>query len=298
MSSLRALVVSMRPYQWVKNVFVFAALVFAKRLGDPAAVLLALAAFGAFCALASAVYLGNDLSDRERDRAHPDKKHRPIASGAVSPRMVVIGMACLVAIGSALTAIVAWEHPWFAICPAAYLANNLLYTLRLKHEVLLDAFSIAAGFMLRVYAGGVAIGAPISEWLLLCTLFVSLFLGFCKRRAELSLLGESSHGHRAALAEYSVLFLDQMIGFLGACTILAYAMYTVDVHTKQHVARGLHWTVPFVIYGVCRYLYLVHRRAAGGNPTKAMLKDGWFLLNGLLWTALVVWTIYRHGAGS
>jgi 4-hydroxybenzoate polyprenyltransferase len=288
----------MRPYQWVKNVFVFAALVFAKRLGDLEAVTLTLCAFGAFCALASAVYLGNDLADRERDRAHPEKRHRPIASGAVSAGLASVGMAVLVALGIGLSAIVAWSHPWFAICPVAYIANNLLYTLRLKHVVLLDAFSIAAGFVLRVYAGGVAIGAPISEWLLLCTLFVSLFLGFCKRRAELSLLGESSHGHRAALAEYSELFLDQMIGLLGACTILAYAMYTVDVHTKQHVARGLHWTVPFVIYGVCRYLYLVHRRAAGGNPTKAMLKDGWFLANGLAWTALVVWTIYRHGAGS
>jgi 4-hydroxybenzoate polyprenyltransferase len=288
----------MRPYQWVKNVFVFAALVFAKRLGDLEAVTLTLCAFGAFCALASAVYLGNDLADRERDRAHPEKRHRPIASGAVSAGLASVGMAVLVALGIGLSAIVAWSHPWFAICPVAYIANNLLYTLRLKHVVLLDAFSIAAGFVLRVYAGGVAIGAPISEWLLLCTLFVSLFLGFCKRRAELRLLGESSHGHRAALAEYSVLFLDQMIGFLGACTILAYAMYTVDAHTKQMVAHGLHWTVPFVIYGVCRYLYLVHRRAAGGNPTKAMLKDLSFVLNGLFWTALVVWTIYRHGAGA
>lgn len=297
MSTLRSVLVECRPHQWTKNLFVFAALIFSKELQNGAAVLSAALVFVAFCLLASVIYIWNDIGDRESDRKHPTKCKRPIASGALPvPTALAVAVLFLVA-AAGIVFLIARDHPWFLVVPIAYVANNVLYTHWLKHVVLLDAFSISFGFVLRIYGGGVAIDKPISEWLILCTLFVSLFLALCKRRAELTLLEGRSGEHRAILEEYSPYFLDQMIALLTACTILSYAVYTVHPTTQHEVATGLHWSVPFVIYGVCRYLYLVHQKEQGGNPTRAMLRDRAFLVNGVLWTLVVMFFIYRSRVG-
>lgn len=283
-----ALLESMRIYQWVKNLLVFAPLVFAKRMTDSAALGQAALAFASFCLVASAIYLMNDLLDLERDRQHPDKRQRALPSGRLPLGLARSASFVLVAAGLGL----AWLGG-FLVWPLVYWAINIAYSLRLKHVVVLDAMCIAAGFLLRVYAGGAAIGVHVSSWLTLCTFFVALLLAFAKRRHELSLLGEDSEGHRKALRDYSVAFLDQMIAPLGAMTVLAYAAYTVSPQTVQHFGSDrLVFTVPFVVFGIFRYLYLVHQRSEGGNPTRLLMRDGQMLLNILLWFGVSVWVVY------
>lgn len=286
-----ALVEALRPYQWVKNLLVFAPLVFARRLGAAESLLQACLAFVSFSLVASGIYILNDLHDLENDRRHPKKRSRPIASGRL-PRSAALAalLACtLVGLGLA-----AWRG--FLLLPLAYWCVNLLYSWRLKHVVILDAMCIAAGFLLRVYAGGVAIGVPVSGWLTLCTFFVALLLAFCKRRAELVLLGERSAGHRRALEDYSPGFLDQMIAPLGALTVLAYAAYTTSPEAARNFgperAHLLVFTVPFVVYGIFRYLFLVHMRGEGGDPTRLLLRDVPTLVNIALWFATSVWIVY------
>ncbi len=299
-----ALVRALRPHQWVKNVFVLAALVFARsahgtRFAWGADIPRTLFALAAFCLGSSAIYLVNDVVDVESDRLHPEKRHRPIASGALSiPLALVLALGCFA--GAIALALAADGAPLGVVwIVGAYMLLNLAYSLWLKRVVLVDAFCIAGGFLLRVEAGGSAAQATISNWLLLCTLFLALFLALAKRRAESDLLGEERGAHRAILLEYDTNFLDQMLTMLSACTIVTYTMYTVAPETAAKFGTGhnLVWTVPFVVFGLARYLLLVHTGKGGGNPTRLFLGgDLLFLLNTLGWSATVVWCLARpHG---
>jgi 4-hydroxybenzoate polyprenyltransferase len=281
---------SLRPRQWIKNGVIFAPLIFARKVEMADEVLRAAAAFGLFCAIASAVYLFNDLLDRESDRFHPQKRLRPIASGAISPATAAIAAAVLAAGGLAAS----WAlSPDFATAAAAYLVLQVCYSLWLKHAVLLDVFAIAAGFVLRVVAGALVVAVPISNWLYLCTLLLALFLALTKRRAELSDLQGDAEGHRRNLVLYSVPLLEQLTTILAACTILAYALYTLSPETIQKFSTDhLKFTVPCVMYGLFRYLFLVHHRGAGGNPERVLLSDVPLLADIALFLALVIWVLY------
>jgi len=298
---LKALIVALRPHQWVKNVFVFAALVFARgsqgRLfqGDMDEVRRTLWAFAAFCLGASTIYLINDIVDRESDRRHPTKSKRPIASGRVSvPTAIAMSIVCAaLAMACALRADGSPVPVWPIVL--GYMVLNGAYSLRLKHVVLVDAFCIAAGFLLRVIAGALAVPAEISHWLLLCTMFLALFLALSKRKAEMDLLGDGRGEHRAILREYNTPFLDQMTTVLASCAIVTYTMYTVaDETIAKFGGDELVFTVPFVVFGLGRYLFLVHTQKGGGNPTKILLGgDLLFAINTLGWIATVAWVISK-----
>lgn len=290
-SAASSLIVSLRPDQWTKNLIVFAALIFARRLLDPAALALASAAFLIFCALSGAVYLMNDVSDREADRLHPLKARRPIASGDLSPTTAIAaaGGLSLAALAAAYAL-----RPLFALVAAAYLALFVGYTRWMKHTVILDVMSIALGFVLRAVAGGVVIGVPVSDWLLICTILGALFLGLAKRRHELTLLADGAGGHRRILEEYDPYLLDQMIAVVAAATIVAYLIYCASPETHAYFGTDLLvLTTPFPIYGVFRYLYLVHKKQGGGSPSDMLLQDRPIQACVILWGITVVMIIYR-----
>lgn len=285
---IRGIILSMRPSNWVKNLVVFAALIFAQVYTDPHEVLLAVITFVAFCFGTSAVYIINDIFDRENDKKHPLKSTRPIASGKLS-----IPAAILIAIILAVISLVlaSYCNALTGLTLLAYMILNMAYSAYLKHVVIIDVMTIAVGFVLRAVAGGLAIEVPVSPWLLVCTILLALFLGFGKRRHELALLDAEAINHRKALADYSVPFLDQMISVVTASTVVAYAFYTLSPEVVENF--GTHWlsvTIPFVLYGIFRYLYLIFHKEMGGNPTRLMLTDLPLLLCVLLWlvTVLVV----------
>ncbi len=281
---------SLRPHQWFKNVFLFAALVFAQRLGDNLALARALAGFGLFCALASGVYLINDIRDRNADRLHPKKCKRPIAAGVVS---VPLASAMAVALlGGGLAGSFLLGLP-FAATAAAYAALSLAYCFGIKRVVILDVMVLASGYTLRAVAGAEAIGVSISNWLLICTSLLALFLGFCKRRQELTHLEGKGVAHREVLARYSEQFLDQMIAVVTASTVISYLLYSFsdEVAAKLHTKR-LALTAPFVLYGIFRYFYLVHMRGEGGHPTREFLGDRPLLVNFVLYAATVLVILY------
>jgi 4-hydroxybenzoate polyprenyltransferase len=285
-----ALVRSMRPEQWTKNLIVFAALIFARRLFDPAAVGLSLAAFLIFCALSGVVYLLNDVVDRGVDRLHPFKSRRPIAAGELSPRTALIAAGVIG--GVALTA-AAWLRAEFALVAATYVALFAAYSRVLKHVVILDVLTIAIGFVLRAAAGAVVIPVPMSQWLLVCTILLALFLGLSKRRHELTLLSADATGHRPILEEYNPYLLDQMIGVATASTLMAYIIYCTSSETIEKFGTDrLVLTAPFPIYGIFRYLYLVHQRGAG-TPSDVLLTDRPLLACIVLWGLAVIAIIYR-----
>ncbi len=286
MNHLRAL----RPHQWIKNFFVFAALVFSRRLTDPDAALRTLVAFGAFCAVASAIYLVNDVADYERDRVHPTKRNRPIASGAISRGTALVMAALLAPLGAAAAF---WLNVPTGVIISCYGVINLTYSLWLKHVVLLDVFIIALGFLLRVTVGAVSIPVPISPWLLICTFFIALFLGICKRRHELVTLGEDAASHRGILAHYNTPFIDKMVSALAGMTVMSYALYTIDPRVAARLGTdGLVLTVPFVLFGIFRYLYLVHLRQKGGSPTEVVLTDPGMQTTIALYLGLTLVLIY------
>ena len=284
------ILVSLRPEQWTKNLVLLAALAFSKHLFETGPLLRALLGFGLFCGLSGAVYLLNDVADRERDRMHPLKRLRPVASGALPPRTAVglaalIGLACL-----ALSFVLGLP---FAACALLYLALNLLYSFSLKEVVILDVLAISMGFVLRAVAGAMAIGVLISEWLLICTILLALFLTLSKRRHELTSLNDSAMDHRPTLQEYSPYLLDQMIAVVTPSCVMAYAFYTLAQETRDKFQTDrLAWTIPFVLYGVFRYLYLVHRKEQGGSPTDMLLTDRPLLIDVFLWATTVVLIIY------
>lgn len=288
---LQGLIQSLRPQQWTKNLFVLAALPFGLKLFDTAAVALALAAFVVFCALSGVVYLVNDLYDREADRLHPVKRMRPIAAGVLAPGTAALAAALIAAgaLGAALAI-----GPRFAAAAAAYLTLFYLYTRWLKHLVIIDVLSIAIGFVLRTYAGAVAIHVPVSDWLLVCTVLLALFLGLSKRRHEITLLASGAASHRRILDEYNPYLLDQMIGVVTASTLMAYIIYCTSADTVERFGtHNLVLTIPFPIYGILRYLYLVHRRDGGGNPSELLITDRPLLICVGLWGLVTALVIYR-----
>ena len=289
------LLTALRPRQWAKNLFVLAPLVFAHRLTDTEALGRGLLAFGAFCAAASAAYLLNDVVDREEDRRHPLKSRRPIASGALAVP-VAVGSALVLAALAVLAA--SRIGSGFAGWRGGSLALNLAYSWRLKQVVILDVMTIAMGFVVRVLAGAAAAAVPVSSWLLLCTTFLSLFLAFSKRRHELSTLQGAAADQRRVLSSYSPAFLDQMINVVTASAVVSYALYAVAPETvAKYGGEQLTFTIPMVLFGIFRYLFLIHQRPGERNPTEAILSDPPFLINLLVWGLAVVWVVYR-GAGA
>jgi 4-hydroxybenzoate polyprenyltransferase len=280
----------MRPRQWAKNLFVFAGLLFAQKLFTGPAAALAVAAFVLFCALSGAMYLLNDVADREQDRLHPKKRERPVASGRLSVPVAVA--AAVVLIVAALGASVAIS-PRFAGVAAAYALLLTAYSVWLKHLVLVDVLVVAVGFVLRAVGGAVAIDVEISGWLLICTILLALFLALGKRRHEYLALGGEAARHRPILAEYSAALLDQMIAVVTASAVTAYALYTMSPETvaKFHT-HLLPATLPFVLYGIFRYLYLLYRKDLGGNPSELFLHDAPLLVNTFLWFLVVLVIIY------
>ena len=275
----------MRPRQWLKNTFVFAALVFSRSFTDSGAILRALAAFVIFSLLSGAVYLLNDLADAAEDRLHAGKRGRPIARGSLSGRTA---LAAALAAGAAALAAAFLINLHLGLLAAGYLLLMILYSLILKRMVIVDALAIAFGFIFRVTAGGVAIAVPVSEWLLICTFLLALFLALCKRRHELILMGEGAADHRKILAEYSPVLLDQMIAVVTSSAVMAYGLYTLWPRTRLEISPRLYYTIPFVLYGIFRYLYLVHRKEGGGEPGRTLMADRALLINVILWVAAVV----------
>jgi 4-hydroxybenzoate polyprenyltransferase len=265
-SPLRAAFVALRPRQWLKNLLVFAGLVFATKLGDAGRWLEALAAFGAYCAISSAAYLVNDLRDREDDRLHPVKRARPIARGELSPRAAVALAAGLAAVALVLTGVLGLVSVAFLL---AFAALQAAYTLSLKHVVLLDVLVIGSLFVIRAAAGAEAVDVRISPWLLLCTALLALFLALAKRRGELVLVGAQRAPGRPVLEGYSLELVDQLLAIVASSTVIAYSVYTLTARDS----KALLATVPFVIFGVFRYLLLVHRDNVGEEPEQVLLTD-------------------------
>ena len=288
-----ALLVSLRPRQWVKNLFVFAGVIFSQQLLTPR-IWPALAAFAIFCGLSGAIYLFNDVADRDKDRLHESKRLRPVASGAL-PLGAAVGFGVLLLAGCLAAAF--RLSPAFGLVALAYGALLTAYSVWLKHLVILDVLTVAAGFVLRAVAGAVAVDVEISGWLLICTILIALFLALGKRRHEYRSLTGDAAAHRPILAEYSEGFLDQMISVVTASTVITYALYTMSPETvaKFHT-RLLPLTLPFVLYGIFRYLYLLYRRQLGGNPSDLLLNDRALLLNTVLWMLSLLVLIYAPWA--
>jgi 4-hydroxybenzoate polyprenyltransferase len=290
------LFLSLRPGQWTKNLLVFAGLLFGnaslgRGLFDGRSLGHATAAFVIFCALSGVVYLVNDIADRDTDRQHPLKAQRPIASGAVS---VPTAIVAAIAIGGAALAGAGLLGRSFLLVAASYLAMQLLYSGPLKHIVIIDVLTIAIGFVLRAVAGAVAVEVSISHWLLVCTILLALFMALAKRRHEIVLLADGATNHRPILREYSAYLLDQMIAVVTASTLIAYIFYTISPETQEKF--GTPWlglTIPFPLYGIFRYLYLVHRREGGGSPSDLLLTDRPLLACVALWALAVAVIIYR-----
>ena len=289
--SVRALVDALRPRQWVKNLLLLAPLLFSHNIFALPTLGWSLAGFVLFCLMSSAVYLFNDVKDREADQQHPQKRSRPIAAGEVSVA-VALGTACVLAIAAVAGSV--FVDPRFALIVTAYGVMNILYSTWLKHQVILDVFVLAAGFVLRAVAGALAIDVVMSDWLLICTTLLALFMGLCKRRHECIALGTERAGHRYVLGQYNPKLLDMMIGIVTASTVMSYALYSVSPETVQKFGgKGMLLTVPFVLYGIFRYLYLVYQQGQGGDPTQNLLGDRATLVNVCLWALAVAVVIYR-----
>ncbi len=286
------LVEAMRPQQWVKNGFVLAPLLFSKRADEPALIAAAIGAFLAFALSSSCIYLINDILDREQDRCHPEKCNRPVASRRLSVGAAWIGAAFCCALGLGLAFSIASK---LGLIVLVYVALQVGYGVVLKHVVIIDVMVVAVGFVLRVLAGAAAVSVVASEWLILCTLLLALFLGFSKRRHELITLGEDSSGHRRVLSDYSLALLDQINSVLLGATIVCYAIYTVSPRTQGEVAKSdeLVYSVPIVIYGLLRYLHIVHKGRYSGSPTAALLKDRPLLLCVVVWVLFCSFVLYR-----
>jgi 4-hydroxybenzoate polyprenyltransferase len=279
----------MRPKQWTKNVFLLAALVFDKKLFAPDFLFRALLAFGLFCAISSAVYLINDLVDMEKDRQHPAKRNRPLASGELAPPVAAAAAVVLIIVSLLVAYLL--DRP-FAVVATAYLLLMILYSFLLKNIVIVDVLTVAVGFVLRVAAGVVVVQATrFSPWLYFCTVFGALFIAISKRRHELVLLNENANAHRTIFDEYNVPLLDEMIRMVTASTAMAYSLYTFSAsNLPQNHAMML--TIPFVLYGLFRYMYLVHISGEGGAPEELVLKDKPLLLTVVLWGLTAVMILY------
>jgi 4-hydroxybenzoate polyprenyltransferase len=287
---LQVLVVSLRPHQWVKNTLVFSGLIFAQLLSQPDRIVAGLWAFTAFCMASSAIYLLNDLRDLEEDRRHPTKKLRPLAAGTLNPAVAAAMMVLLLAGAGAIGLLLPSR---FLLVLGVYALVNVGYSLGLKKAVILDVMLIASGFVFRAAAGALAVGVLPSHWLVLCTFLLALLVGFGKRRNELVLLRDAAGDHRQTLTGYSLTFLDMMMGICGAAAIVTYSLYTMAPETQGRFGtRALVLTTPCVLYGIFRYLYLVHKRNDGGDPARLFVADRPTLLNVVAWLAFVCFIVY------
>lgn len=313
---LRLILKEMRPRQWPKNLFVFLPLIFTVRqYWRPftptmwAFLTLTIGAFIVFCFASGFVYLVNDLVDVDKDRAHPRKKNRPIASGALPAHVAKLAAGVILVItlvGAVLLDLYSQNFPYpsgtpifpfpfaFTTVTVVYLVLQVAYSFYLKHIVIIDVFCIAAGFVLRTVAGAVVIQVPISPWLYMLTIGLSLFIGFAKRRNEIVILEDTAKDHRAILEEYSATFLDQMIAITLAFTVIAYSLYTFTAESLP-ANHAMMLTIPFVLYGIFRYLYLIHIKNEGGSPEEALLNDRPLLLSVILWGLAVVAVLYAYG---
>ncbi len=281
---------ALRVYQWPKNLVVFAALVFAFELTRPEQILRSVAAFVVLCAASSAVYVLNDILDREKDRAHPDKRSRPIASGVVSIPAAVALLVTLT-VGSLLAAYAL--HPKFCLTVIGFLVLNLLYSFALKKIMLVDVIAIAMGFAIRGIAGAVVLDVRFTNWLVVCTLFLALFLALGKRRREIGLLDAEAIRHREVLGHYTVPYLDSLMMILAGATLLTYTIYTCSPEVVERTGTDkLYLSLPFVVYGLFRYLYLVHHKRGGGDPSRTLLRDVPLLITVLLWGLTSIAIIY------
>lgn len=291
------LIRSMRPRQWTKNLVIFAGLVFSRNVYEGSLVLRSFFAFILFCLLSSCIYLVNDVYDAKSDREHPLKRSRPIASGRLSHRAALTAALLGLAVAIPVSFWLGWSvgiGPWFGLTALGYVLLMLLYTFSLRQFVIVDVLTIAIGFVIRAVAGAVIVDVEISSWLLVCTILLALFLGLAKRRHEVLLLDRTASEHRRSLVEYTPALLDQMIAIVTASVVVAYALYTMwpDTALKFGTTR-LGLTLPIVLYGLFRYLYLIYRRDEGGEPDRSLLEDRPLLLAVALWAITVAIIIYR-----
>lgn len=289
-TSPAVLIRALRPYQWTKNLLLFAALIFAQQFFHLDAFITTLLAFASFCMAASATYIFNDLRDIEKDRAHPKKRNRPLASGALSISAAWILIIVLFAASITLAATIQLE---FLGALLAYIGLTLAYSLFLKNVPLVDVMVIALGFVIRAIAGALAIDVIFSNWLIVCTLFLALFMALSKRRAEITLLDEDARAHREVLFHYSVHYLDQLILIVAGGAIITYTIYTCSPEVVTRFGTDkLYMTLPFVVYGVFRYLYLVHHKTGGGDPSRTLITDWPLGLTVFLWAATCAAIVY------
>ncbi len=282
---------SMRPKQWTKNIILFAPLVFSQNITNKQLALCSFIAFVVFCMLSGSVYILNDLVDLKQDRVHPLKSKRPLASGLLKPSSAVIAFIILLILSTLVS--FSYLNLLFIIVAGAYFLLQVAYSLKLKHIVIIDVFSIAAGFLLRVIAGAEAIEVTFSTWLFFCTILLALFLALSKRRHEILLLDDNAINHRRILFEYSANLLDQMISIVTTTTLIAYILYTVNPETVNKFGTdNLKYTVPFVLYGIFRYLYLMHQKNEGGSPEKVLLNDKPILITVILYCLTVCYILY------
>ncbi len=288
--NLLGLLIEMRPQEWAKNLLVFSGVIFSRSLTDLHNLWVSLLGFMIFCAGSSGIYIFNDLCDLKKDREHPVKCNRPLASGLLNVILARFAMAVLFAIATVGSLAL---NRGFALVIAVYLITNLAYSLKLKDIVILDVILIANGFVLRAVSGAILIGVDVSEWLVLCTSMVALLVGFGKRRHELVLLENSAENHRRSLVDYSIEFLDSIMAICAGAALITYALYTRAEETVARVgSHGMLITIPFVVYGIFRYLFLIHRRRAGGDPVQILMRDRPTLLNILLWIMTAGLVIY------
>ena len=289
-NGLKQIILSMRPKQWTKNIVLFAALIFSQNLFYGQNFLRVLEAFILFTLLSGSVYIFNDFIDIEKDRCHPKKSQRPLASGKLKPTNAIIAF---IFIGTAVLVFSFLLNVPFGVVALSYIILQMAYTFSLKHLIILDVFCVAAGFVLRVLAGAVVIDVPVSTWFLVCTMLLALFLSFCKRRHELINLEGEAVNHRKSLKEYNPYLLDQMIAVVTASTLISYALYTMAPETTQKFGTtDLKYTIPLVLFGIFRYLYLIHQKNEGGNPESIILKDKPMILNICIFILMVTLILY------
>lgn len=281
MGEVKSIIKLVRPNQWVKNFFVLGPLIFSNKFNGIDILVANLLTVISFCFISSAVYILNDIVDKENDKNHPQKCNRPIASGKISVKKGIFILSLLVIISTSIAGSI---NKYILLIITIYLLNNILYSFKIKNVVIIDVFSIAFGFVLRVLAGGFATGVQTSSWIILCTLFLALFLGFGKRRSEVIILGEKADKHRKNLSEYNEDFLDKMIGIVLTCTIVFYSIYCILGSTTENFI----WTTLLVIWGVLRYYYLMYSNGDCGSPTDLVLKDKQLIFCIILWGIVCV----------
>lgn len=290
MNKIKYLFFALRPKQWVKNLFIFLPLVFGKKLFAYPDNLKTLIAFFLFSLVSGVVYLVNDIIDIEKDRLHPSKRLRPIASGKIK---IWEAWMCAIVLGSGAFTMSFLLDPGFGLLVAGYLVFNLLYSKILKDAVIMDVFCIAVFFLMRIAAGCVAANVQMAHWIVFMTALLALFLGFNKRRQEMVMLGRSASSHRHILIQYNIYFIDQMIPVITSSIVVCYMLFTIDPETvRKFGSNHLIFSIPFVYYGIFRYLYIIHKLKKEGDPTRILLSDSKMQLNLIAWLIVCIAVVY------